>query len=185
MLKRGHKTSANIRSIIAKRIAADVSVEDYYRFRQAFTSGLQEYIESRTFLDYLENGTLMSLDDISQEITSACTIATAPALRITLNDYILGIADLTGELMRRAVADAGGEGFQILVFLRSLSNSMESFTIKGNVGGREMRGKMETFRRSLKKVEKACFDNRIRRAELSVDVNEDDGHDRKRQKIGV
>ena len=183
MLKRGHKTSVNIRSIISKRIATNVSVEDYYRFRQAFTPGLQEYIESRTFLNYLENGTLMSLDDISQEIASACTIVKAPPLRITLEDYILGIADLTGELMRRAVADASGEGFQILAFLRFLSNSMESFTTKGNVAGREMHNKMETFRRSLKKVEKACFDNRIRRAELNMDINEVDEHDRKRQKV--
>lgn len=71
------------------------------------TAGYQEYIEARTLLSLMEKKEIISYSDVVKELTYIITtdegsekvlVALVPQL-----DYMLGLADLSGELMRRAI----------------------------------------------------------------------------------
>lgn len=81
-------------------------------------------------------------------------------------EYILGIADLTGELMRMAINSVGAGDFdvpfQISLFIRLIYDAFVSF---GNVN-RELNRKISVLRSSLHKVENACYMLKVRGSEI-------------------
>lgn len=81
---------------LAQELNADETVS--HRLSQQYSFGLQEYIESITFMHYLTDSSLLSLTDIESLIKHH----TGEAFHITPLDYLLGIADMAGELMRYA-----------------------------------------------------------------------------------
>lgn len=71
------------------------------------TAGYQEYIEARTLLSLMEKKEIITYSDVIKELTYTINsedgsviilVALVPQL-----DYVLGLADLSGELMRRAI----------------------------------------------------------------------------------
>ncbi|CAH1790716.1 unnamed protein product [Owenia fusiformis] len=85
---------------------------------------------------------------------------------VTPLDYILGVADLTGEIMRLAInsVKTGNANFlfQLCDFMREIHNAFISF---GNIH-REIRRKLNVLQQSLKKVETACYTLQIRGSEI-------------------
>ena len=81
-------------------------------------------------------------------------------------EFMLGIADLTGELMRTAImsVSAGNLDYpvQICDFMRIIHDSFMSY---GNTA-RELTRKMATLRQSLQKVENACYTLKVRGSEI-------------------
>ena len=80
--------------------------------------------------------------------------------------YLLGIADLTGELMRMAIHSIGQGDFDLpfehCKFLRIIYDAFVSF---GNVD-RELSRKVHVLRQSLQKVETACYTLQVRGSEI-------------------
>eukprot|EP01087_Luapelamoeba_hula_P007601 TRINITY_DN1853_c1_g1_i2.p3 TRINITY_DN1853_c1_g1~~TRINITY_DN1853_c1_g1_i2.p3 ORF type:complete len:104 (-),score=12.76 TRINITY_DN1853_c1_g1_i2:18-329(-) len=72
-------------------------------------------------------------------------------------DYLLGLADLTGEVMRLAISAAGfGEMealWQASAFIQQIHNGFLGIRVKE----REMANKMEVMTQSVQKVEAACL----------------------------
>ena len=89
------------------------------------------------------------------------------ALSITPMDYILGMADFTGELMRMCINSIGSGDmevpFMLVTFMRQL---YDSFQLPGNTPGREYIRKLSVMRQSLSKVENACYMLRVRGSEI-------------------
>jgi len=81
-------------------------------------------------------------------------------------EYILGLADLTGELMRLAVSCVGkgdlDTPFQVRDFLQLMQSGFVSF----GYCGREIGRKLHTLRQSLQKVETACYTLQVRGSEI-------------------
>lgn len=81
-------------------------------------------------------------------------------------DFVLGVADLTGELMRLGINSIGcgehGRPFDLLPFMRALYCGFHS------VGSRSknMSKKMGVLRASLAKVENVCYTLKIRGSEV-------------------
>ncbi len=71
---------------------------------------MQEFIEAASFLHYIQKGTLISLDELQAKLTFSETLN----VHIPVYEYLLGIADLTGELMRLCI-NAVGRGQTQLV----------------------------------------------------------------------
>lgn len=70
------------------------------------TAGLQEYIEARTLYSITSTGTILSYAEAQKELEYVVTEKEESRTVVTLlphTDYMLGVADLTGELMRRAI----------------------------------------------------------------------------------
>ncbi len=90
----------------------------------------------------------------------------ALAVHIPPMEYLMGIADLTGELMRMAIHSVGGgsleQPFQMCHFLQVVHNAFVSYGNKY----RELPRKLTVLRQSLMKVENACYTLHIRGSEI-------------------
>lgn len=160
-----------IRGTIASRVAVELEAGSESRFRRQYSPGLQEYVEAREMLEYLRQGKMVGVERIQAELDEACG-KEGHGLRVRLEegDYVLGVADVTGELMRQAVGKGGKrdvEGLsEIWGFLQEIWRGMVGLEGFKSIVGRDYEGKMKVMKTSLEKVEKTCFDLAIRSAEM-------------------
>jgi predicted translin family RNA/ssDNA-binding protein len=70
--------------------------------------GSQEFIEALSFQHYLETQTLISYEDSSARIAALCE--DGPKVLLTPEDYVLGIFDMIGELMRFSITSMATNG---------------------------------------------------------------------------
>lgn len=134
-------------------------------------------MEAVSFQHYLETQTLITYDDAKRRIPGD--------VDLTEDDYILGIFDLVGELMRFAITamatngsllgsttesegtELGDSNSNILSDLRSLRTFLEamdttSATSSGAALGRDVEKKMEVMKTCVEKVENAVYGMIIR-----------------------
>uniref|UniRef100_A0A3B4TF24 Translin-associated protein X n=1 Tax=Seriola dumerili TaxID=41447 RepID=A0A3B4TF24_SERDU len=158
------------------QIAEELRGEDIHQFHRAFTPGIQEYVEAISFLHYIRHRSLISLEEINARLVFMRAEKVAEALplgaqvltfHVTPSDYLLGVADLTGELMRMCISSVGNGDidtpFQLSQFLRQIH---DGFSYIGNTGPYEVSKKLHTLRQSLGKVEDACYTLRVRGSEI-------------------
>lgn len=162
-------------------IAEELRGDDIYHFHRAFTPGIQEYVEAVSFLHYIRHRSLISLEEINARLVFMRTEKADPegsaetlpvgaqvlTFQVTPSDYLLGVADLTGELMRMCISSVGNGDidtpFQLSQFLRQIH---DGFSYIGNTGPYEVSKKLHTLRQSLGKVEDACYTLRVRGSEI-------------------
>ncbi|XP_076018534.1 translin-associated protein X isoform X2 [Genypterus blacodes] len=163
------------------QIAEELRGEDIYQFHRAFTPGIQEFVEAVSFQHYVRHRTLISLDEINASLVFGKAENGEPkdsdsdvpmetqvvSFQVTPSDYLLGVADLTGELMRMCISSVGNGDidtpFQLSQFLRQIH---DGFSFIGNTGPYEVSKKLHTLRQSLGKVEDACYTLRVRGSEI-------------------
>ncbi|XP_062375844.1 translin-associated protein X [Sardina pilchardus] len=164
------------------QIAEELRGEDLYQFHRAFTPGIQEYVEAVSFQHFIRHRTLISLEEINARLVfmrgektdaksdEEVAVRQEPAVltfQVTPTDYLLGVADLTGELMRMCISSVGNGDmdtpFQLGGFLREVH---DGFAYIGNTGPYEVSKKLHTLRQSLAKVEDACYTLRVRGSEI-------------------
>ena len=147
-----------------KKIAEELVDEDALMFCRAYSPGLQEYIEALSFYHFLKSGSLISYEEVKEDLQFRED--TAAHLRVSPLDYILGVADLTGELMRLCINSAASGDrrtpFDVCQFLRVIHDSFVAF---GNCD-REVVAKLRVMKSSLAKVESACYTLRVRGSEI-------------------
>uniref|UniRef100_A0A3P9INF8 Translin-associated protein X n=1 Tax=Oryzias latipes TaxID=8090 RepID=A0A3P9INF8_ORYLA len=163
------------------QVAEELRGEDIHQFHRAFTPGIQEYVEAVSFLHYIRHRSLISLEEINARLVymraeggdpKASAEGPAPGAQVltfhvTPSDYLLGVADLTGELMRMCISSVGNGDidtpFQLSQFLRQIH---DGFSYIGNTGPYEVSKKLHTLRQSLGKVEDACYALHVRGSEI-------------------
>ncbi|KAM8952949.1 translin-associated protein X [Pelodytes ibericus] len=175
-----------------KQIAQELVGEDLYQYHRAFTPGLQEYVEAVTFQHFIITRSLLRLEDINKQLIFEETekdvdsalndeldnpLTKLPekerskplnlSLQVTPVDYLLGVADLTGELMRLCISSVGNGDietpFELSQFLREI---FDGFSYIGNTGPYEISRKLYTLKQSLAKVENACYTLKVRGSEI-------------------
>jgi len=153
-------------------IAVDLKGINAWRYQRQISGGIQEYMEAITFYHYLRNQTLMTLEEAQ---------ATLPgSIELTGDDYVLGIFDLVGELMRFAITTMATSGElpksteqvgdaivdrDILMDLRDLRTRFQALdtTSCGGTGlGKDVEKKMEVMKTCVEKVETAVYGMIIR-----------------------
>ncbi|GAB1293809.1 Translin-associated protein X [Apodemus speciosus] len=165
------------------QVAQELSGEDMHQFHRAVTTGLQEYVEAVSFQHFIKTRSLISMDEINKQLTftsedsgkeSKMPPSDGPdkqlvtwRLKITPVDYLLGVADLTGELMRMCINSVGNGDidtpFEVSQFLRQV---YDGFSFIGNTGPYEVSKKLYTLKQSLAKVENACYALKVRGSEI-------------------
>lgn len=90
-----------------KAIAKDVQGLNTYRYPQ-LTGGNQEFMEALSFQHYLENQTLVTYEESKAKVASLC--GDEPIVPLTVEDYVLGIFDMIGELMRFSITSMATNG---------------------------------------------------------------------------
>lgn len=147
-------------------VVPDLQGVDAWRYQRQISSGVQEYIEAVSFQHYLETQTLITYEEAQRLLPEG--------LFLTEDDYVLGLFDLVGELMRFAVTsmatngtlprgqEAGSESRDILMDLRDLRMAFESLDTTSNAGNgspfkRDVEKKMEVMKSCVEKVENAFY----------------------------
>ncbi|KAI9785566.1 MAG: hypothetical protein M1816_000377 [Peltula sp. TS41687] len=161
--------------------------EDLYgingpRYQRQISGAIQEFIEAVSFAHYIRHQTLITPAEASGSI--------AGGAQLTADDYILGIFDLVGEMMRFAITHMATSGSlpgqtdsgrsadgadqvkavtvkrDIVMDLRSLRAYFESLNTGGATGnswlGKEVEKKMEVMKSCVDKVENAVYGMIIR-----------------------
>ncbi|CAI7898615.1 unnamed protein product, partial [Closterium sp. NIES-53] len=103
---------ASLRAHHMAQVARELQEDDYWRFTRAYTWGLQEYVEAASFLHFRQTGRLLTLAEVNGAFEGILD-RDGRTFHMHAADYVLGLADLTGEVMRLAVssrAAAGGGG---------------------------------------------------------------------------
>ncbi|GAA5841206.1 hypothetical protein JCM3766R1_001701 [Sporobolomyces carnicolor] len=199
----------DLRTLFAK-IQDEVKGQDFWRYERSISPGLQEYLEGFTFYHYLEHRTLPTLEQCqasllppppapstgeptAQEATTLESsleeqgdeIERRPYVVVTPEDYLGGVADLTGELMRLAIASVGKSLNSSLRTTSTTTGEGEeeegSFADIDKIGRlvREIKGQMDPLApyarwlskklvvldQSLAKIENASYNLKIRGAE--------------------
>ncbi|XP_078352114.1 translin-associated protein X-like [Oculina patagonica] len=163
ILKEADEKFLEVKELL-KTIASELEGEDPYRFSRAYSPGLQEYIEALSFSHFLKNKTLISYEQV--KATFEFSKEGGKDLDLNPFDYVLGIADLTGELMRLCINSAANGDqntpFEVCRFLREIHEAFLSF---GNVS-RDVASKLRVLKTSMNKVENACYTLRVRGSEI-------------------
>ena len=152
-------------------IVPDLTGINTWRYQRQISGGIQEYMEAISFQHYLTTQTLIPLP---------VAVASLPdGITLTGDDYVLGIFDLVGELMRFAITTMattgslpgregeveGDGGRDILMDMRALRvafQGLDTGSCGGTGLGKDVEKKMEVMRTCVEKVETAVYGMIIR-----------------------
>jgi predicted translin family RNA/ssDNA-binding protein len=164
ILKEAEQKLLDVKEFL-KGIALELVDEDPYRFGRAFSPGVQEYIEALSFYHYIKHLCLIPYQEVQNELHFNLSEETV-VLDVSPFDYVLGIADLTGELMRLCLNSAANGDtdtpFEVCKFLRQIH---DDFVALGNIN-RDVSSKLRVLNNSLNKVERACYTLEVRGSEI-------------------
>lgn len=108
-----------------------------------FSNGMEEYVEARLFLAFLQSGTLLP--------SSAIPDADA-------EEYLGGLADLTGELVRHAVLRATARDRETVQRIRDLLDAIFGQFLQFDFRNGELRKKYDGMKYALQKAEQLLYD---------------------------
>jgi predicted translin family RNA/ssDNA-binding protein len=160
-------------------VANDLQSLDAYRYGRTITFGTQEFVEAISFEHYLETQKLITFGETVEKVSSLGGKVTP--IPVTEMDYILGIYDMTGELMKFAVTAMAmtgevpttardenemddGPRRNVLNDLRELRALLQSLNVNA-MFAKETNKKMDVMQASVQKVENALYGLIVRGAE--------------------
>ncbi|CCG81505.1 putative Translin-associated factor TraX [Taphrina deformans PYCC 5710] len=142
----------------------DLQEANTWRYQRNISPGIQEFVEAITLKFYIQNQRVPALAE-TQKLVQPVDLTPA--------DYILGVADLTGELTRRAIAALAIPGAEALDYTKKIASCLSDLTIRFQLldadrnaeGLRELSKKIAVMESSLKKVERGVFERCVRGSE--------------------
>ncbi|MCJ1438224.1 hypothetical protein MMC27_007611 [Xylographa pallens] len=170
---------ANINELFSS-IVPDLQGPNAWRYQRQVSSGVQEFVEAVSFQHYLTTQCLITLEDMQRLVPEG--------VQLMEDDYLLGLYDLVGELMRFAItgmatggklpgggsrsdelqsggdieALKGARKRDVVQDLRELRMRFEGMDTRGGSLGRDVEKKMEVMRTCVEKVENAAYGMIIR-----------------------
>ncbi len=89
-------------------ISRDLQGLNAYRYARQISGGCQEYVEAASFEHYLKTASILLYEDAASQMRSLD--ADGPGVELSPEDYLLGIYDMTGELMKFAITAMATSG---------------------------------------------------------------------------
>ena len=169
----------SLRSSLIRKITEEIQFEDVGKFHKSYSNGIQEYLEAVMFLYYKKNGRLVSFAQVQKDLIysndepdSSDRNDALLKFPLSVRDYVLGLADLTGELMRQAVTVVSNGNttlpFLILHFLHDVQIFFLGLKSTGSHSSKkELNQKLSTLNECVTKVERVCFHIRLRGSEYN------------------
>ncbi|KAL0836956.1 hypothetical protein Bca101_088846 [Brassica carinata] len=155
VLEKAGKDLETVREQHFARLMKELQGTEFLKLRRAYSPGVQEYVEAATFYKFCVSGTLSTLDEINSTLLPLSDPSLEP-LQINILDYILGLADLTRELMRMAIgriSDGEVEFAQrICQFVRQIHREL-LLVVSQMDDSYDMKSKMEVMLQSVIKIE--------------------------------
>ncbi len=117
-------------------------IHDELRYSPSYKIAVQEYVEAMTFYFFIKEKRL----------------ATRKELNADPESYILGICDLTGELVRKAINSAIAKKFSVSVEIKNFVSDLYGELLKFDFRNGQMRKKFDSIKYDLKKLEDLMYD---------------------------
>lgn len=171
---------------VLEAVSLEINKDDC-KHHSAFSPGLQEFIEALSFLVFMRDKRLIEINEVQsflkfkvqqddrptqsgvspiKDCSSSESKYSELILPLDPIDYVLGIADMTGELMRICVNAVGcGDRklpFNVLPFMKAIYIGFLSLT----PFSKEFSRKLIVLKNSLLKVENVCYTLKIRNSEI-------------------
>jgi translin len=115
-------------------------------FLGAYSVANQEYVEAKCYLEFVKNR----------------KIPTCAKLNVQVEDYLLGLCDLTGELGRRAVASVIKKEFDNVYLIHDVVDQIYGLFLQLDLRNGELRKKSDAIKWNLKKIEGIIYDIKIK-----------------------
>jgi len=144
-----HDTEQADKSLMEAESLLDVLNKTYnknnrLRFEGSYKACLEEYVEAKTF-NYVMTG---------KDLTELDVESIGP------EEYLNGMADLTGELVRQAVLQATKGNYQVLEEYRSFTEEIVGFMLTLYLSGIS-RQKFDEAKRNLKRLEQIIYEVKL------------------------
>lgn len=153
-----------------KMIACELLKKDPYLYHRSFTACVQEFVEAYTYYMFLKQREIPNFNLVSKCFVFKNNDNEEFSLFFSQYDYLLGIADLTGELMRRSINSLGLGEVEECYFLCETVRDIFSGFLGTHVGGhKELKRKLYTLKQSLTKMELVCYNLQVRGQEVPKD----------------
>lgn len=151
-----------------KAISRELENQDPYLYLKAYRNGLEEYIEAVTFYQYLSSGNMKNWLELEKALTyTNSEKSKSIQILITPFEYILGISDLTGELMRQCINNlATGDSASCYETCNFVRNMYKGFLGCVSISNKEINRKLCTLKQNLHKMENVCYTIKIRGSEI-------------------
>lgn len=136
-LKEAEKTIKEIKQKIEKvkkiKIATDININ---------AVAFQEYVEAIAFYEFVKNK----------------KIPTRASLGVSAENYLSGVCDLTGELVRKAIYEVIHKKFDEAERIKNLVHDIYGEFLKLHLRNGELRKKSDSIKWNLKKLEEVMYD---------------------------
>jgi translin len=117
----------------------------------SFSASLEEYTEARAFLHFLETGKLITCKELKF---------------VEAEEYLLGLCDFTGELMRYAVLRATKRDKKAVEAAREMIDGIYGQFVQFDFRNSELRKKYDSIKYNLQKVENVLYDMALNPREI-------------------
>ena len=115
-------------------------------FEGSYSDACQEYIEAMCYFEYVKNKKIPGYK----------------SLKVSHEDYIMGLSDLTGELTRRAVSLTSKKAFKDVEKIKKTVEDIYGDFLKLDLPNGLMRKKFDAIKWNLKKLEEVIYDIQTR-----------------------
>ena len=114
MLEEAERRLEELKETVWRKVAEELRSEEDYQFIRAYSPGLQEWVEALSFYHFLRHQKILSHRETEEQLRFSAETE-SPCLRVTVpqSEYVLGLADLTGELMRNAINALGSGDLEV------------------------------------------------------------------------
>lgn len=138
-------------------VAEDLTGINAYRYQRQISGGAQEWMEAQLFEYYLVNQAIMPYEEAQRTMPGG--------VLLTYEDYVLGLFDMTGELMKFSITYMatnrrlpGKEGLaSALTDMQVMRAQMEIVDAGHGPFGRDFEQKLRVTRQSVEKVENGVY----------------------------
>lgn len=130
---------------LIKYLSTKIKKENGLDFEGAYLAAMEEYVEARLFYQFLKNG----------------KITTLKGIKIDVDSYLGGLADFTGELVRRAVWLATRHRYKEVSICEQAIESVVGELLQFNLMG-PLRPKFDQAKHNLRKIEEIMYDLEIK-----------------------
>lgn len=115
-------------------------------FEGSYRVAMQEYAEALLYYGFLKEGKLLEREK----------------LKVRVEHYLLGLCDLTGELVRKAVFMAGKKDIGGVIKIKDLVDQIYGELLKFDFREHEIRRKFDSVKYDLRKLEDLVLDLRLK-----------------------
>jgi len=113
----------------------------------SYSAACQEYVEAAAFLEFEKSNSLPS----------------AKKLGVSTSDYLMGLADLTGELTRLAVASAIKGQYEKVGYIKDFVAELWGEMLEFDFRNSGLRRKFDSIKYNLNKIEDIRYDIKMRK----------------------